>query len=105
MPLRRRTTHTLGLCAVLVLALAGRAAADTALDELARAVERTESLRAVLNLQRLYAHYAQAGRWNDVGALFASDGRFVFDGLIKTEQTASGPKAIAAFLRTRYGGG
>jgi hypothetical protein len=105
MPLLRRTTHTLTAWAILVLAFAGRASADTALDELARAVERTESLRAVLNLQRLYAHYAQAGRWNDVAALFASDGRFVFDGLIKAEQTAKGPVAIAAFLRSRYGGG
>src|SRR5688572_17676610 len=105
MPLLRRTTHTLTVWAILVLAFAGRASADTALDELARAVERTESLRSVLNLQRLYAHYAQAGRWNDVAALFASDGRFVFDGLIKAEQTAKGPVAIAAFLRSRYGGG
>jgi hypothetical protein len=80
-------------------------AEQTALDELARDVERTESLRAVLNLQRLYAQYAQAGLWNQVGALFTSDGRFVFDGLIRPEQTSKGPAAIAAFLRTRYGGG
>src|SRR6185436_17442671 len=62
-------------------------------------------LRAVLNLQRVYAQHAQAGSWNAVGALFAADGRFVFDGLIKPEQIAKGPAAIAAFLRTRYGGG
>jgi hypothetical protein len=59
----------------------------------------------VLNLQRTYAHYAQAGLWNEVGALFAPDGRLVFDGLIMPEQAAKGPAAIAAFLRTRYGGG
>ena len=93
------------MVAALLLAVAMPAHADTALDEFAREVERTESLRAVLNLQRTYAQYAQAGLWNEVGALFAPDGRFVFDGLIMPEQTAKGPAAIAAFLRTRYGGG
>src|SRR5689334_3861772 len=77
--------------------------ADSALDELARDVERTESLRAVLNLQRTYAQYAQAGLWKETGLLFAADGRFVFDGLVMPERTATGPAAIAAFLRTRYG--
>ncbi len=68
-------------------------------------MSRTESLRAVLNLQRTYAQYAQFGLWNQVGGLFAPDGSFVFDGLIKPGQTAKGPAAIAAFLRNRYGGG
>ena len=105
MPLRRLATHTLAVLAALIVAVAVPARADTAIDELARAVERTESLRAVLDLQRLYAQYAQAGRWTEAGALFAADGRFVFDGLIKAEQTFTGPAAIAGFLRTRYGGG
>ena len=113
MSLRRLATHTLAvlarsatpLWAALLLAVAMPAHADTALDDFAREVDRTESLRAVLNLQRTYAQYAQAGLWNEVGALFAPDGRFVFDGLIMPEQTAKGPAAIAAFLRTRYGGG
>jgi len=113
MPFRRRATHTLAviarratpLWAVLLLAVAMPARADNALDDFAREVDRTESLRAVLNLQRTYAHYAQAGLWNEVGALFAPDGRLVFDGLIMPEQAAKGPAAIAAFLRTRYGGG
>src|SRR5690606_15527956 len=39
------------------------------------------------------------------GELFAANGRFVFDGLVMPEQSASGPAAIADFLRTRYGGG
>jgi hypothetical protein len=102
---RRSVTHALAVWAALALALAVPARADTTLDELARAVERTESLRAVLDLQRLYAQYAQAGRWNEAGALFAADGRFVFDGLITPGQTLRGPAAIAGFLRTRYGGG
>ena len=113
MLLRRLATHAvaaLALCAtpvgVALLLAADTPARDAAaLDELARDVDRTESLRAVLNLQRAYAQYAQAGLWNEVGALFASDGSFVFDGLIMPEQTAKGPAAVATFLRTRYGGG
>ncbi len=112
MSLRRLVTPTLAvltgcaapLCAALILSVAMPAHADTALDEFAREVDRTESVRAVMNLQRTYAQYAQAGLWNEVGALFAPDGRFVFDGPIMPEQTAKGPVAIAAFLRTRYGG-
>ena len=46
--------------------------ADSGLDDLARDVDRVESLRAVLNLQRTYAQYAQAGSWNDVAALFTA---------------------------------
>src|SRR3954467_3078276 len=91
--------------AALSLAAARPTHSDNALDELARDVNRTESLRAVLNLQRTYAQYAQAGRWNETGRLFAAEGRFVFDGLIMPERTATGPAAIAAFLRMRYGGG
>jgi hypothetical protein len=113
MSLRRLATHTLAILALSatplwaapLLAEDMPANADTALDEFARDVDRTESLRAVMNLQRTYAQYAQAGLWNEVGALFAPDGSFAFDGLIKPEQTARGPAAIAAFLRTRYGGG
>src|SRR5688572_12721714 len=105
MPNHRLLTRTLAISATLVLALAMRPQADTGIDELARDVDRVESLRAVLNLQRTYAQYAQAGLWNEVGALFTSDGRFLFDGLIMPEQSANGPAAIAAFLRTRYGGG
>ena len=113
MSLRRRVTYAIAaltlvatpLWAARLLAAARPAHTDAALDELARDVDRTESLRAVLNLQRTYAQYAQAGLWTEVGALFAPDGSFVFDGLIKPEQTAKGPAAIAGFLRTRYGGG
>jgi hypothetical protein len=93
------------LCMALSVVLAVPAHADAALDDFAREVDRTESLRAALNLQRNYAQYAQAGLWNELGALFTRDGSFAFDGLIKPEQTAKGPAAIADFLRTRYGGG
>jgi hypothetical protein len=43
--------------------------------------------------------------WKEVGALFARDGSFVFDGSVKPAQTANGPTAVAGFLRARYGGG
>jgi hypothetical protein len=87
----------------VVLALPVRAATD--LDEFARDVDRAQSVRAVKTLQFSYAQYAQYGLWTEVGALFSQNGSFVFDGLIKTAETATGPKAIAALLRNRYGGG
>ena len=93
------------LCATLSLFFAVPVLADTDLDSFARDVERTEGVRAVKNLQSSYAQYAQFGLWNEVGALFTRDGSFVFDGMIKQAETAKGPSAIAAFLRTRYGGG
>lgn len=73
------------------------------IDELARDVSRAEDLRAVKTLQRMWAQYAQYGLWDDVGALFASDGRFTFDGQIGEAKISQGPEAIAAFLRQRYG--
>jgi hypothetical protein len=91
--------------AVLALFLVVPTRADQALDRFARDVFRTESVRAVMTLQRSYAQYAQYGLWNDVGALFTGGGSFTFDGLIMPAQTAKGPSAIAAFLRARYGGG
>ncbi|MBT2187979.1 nuclear transport factor 2 family protein [Sphingobium nicotianae] len=93
------------ICSLLALLLAVPAQADPALDSFARDVDRTESLRAVLTLQRSYAQYAQAGLWREAGALFTSGGQFIFDGQVKAAQTVTGPGAIAAFLRTRYGGG
>jgi hypothetical protein len=95
------------ICAAFALstAMPGAALADPALDNFARDLDRTESLRAVKKLQYLYAQYAQYGLWNQVGALFMPGGAFVFDGLNQPGQTAQGSVAIAAFLRNRYGGG
>jgi hypothetical protein len=92
------------LCAVLALG-AVPAHADQALDSFARDVTRTEGVRAVKTLQHSYAQYAQYGLWNDVGALFAPEATFTFDGLVMPARTAKGPVAIAAFLRARYGAG
>jgi hypothetical protein len=93
------------LCAATALLLAAPAYADQALDDFARDVTRTESVRAVKTLQRSYAQYAQAGLWDQIGALFTEDGQLVFDGQIMPAQTVTGPSAIAEFLRNRYGGG
>jgi hypothetical protein len=92
-------------CALLALFIALPVRADSDLDALARDIDRVESVRAVKTLQASFAQYAQHGLWNEVGALFARDGKFVFDGLVKPAQTSTGPAAIAAFLRARYGGG
>jgi hypothetical protein len=91
--------------AALALAPAVPARADPALDAFARDVDRTESVRAVKVLQRSFSQYSQYGLWTQVGALFAADGSFVFDGMVTPGQTAKGPTAVAAFLRMRYGGG
>jgi SnoaL-like domain len=93
------------LCTTLILIAATPALADAELDNFAREVDRVESVRAVKTLQASYAQYAQYGLWNEVGALFAPNGSFVFDGLIKPAETAKGPAAVAEFLRKRYGSG
>jgi hypothetical protein len=93
------------VCATLALFLAMPVRADAELDGFARDVDRTESVRAVKTLQASYAQYAQYGLWKEVGALFAPDGTFVFDGMIQPARIAKGPAAIADFLRNRYGGG
>ena len=93
------------LCATLALLFSAATLADADLDNLARDVDRTASVRAVKTLQASFAQYAQYGLWNEVGALFSPSGSFVFDGLIKSAETSSGPAAIAEFLRKRYGGG
>jgi hypothetical protein len=92
-------------CAALGVCIATAVQADPALDTFAREVSRAEGVRAVKTLTHSYAQFAQYGLWNDVGALFAADAIFTFDGLVKEAQTARGPAAIAAFLRARYGGG
>ena len=80
-------------------------AEDRALAELARDVERVESLRAIKTLQRLYAQYAQYGLWSEIGALFAPRRAVHLRRPGPPGQDDAGPEEIAAFLRTRYGGG
>ena len=96
---------TVLICAMLAVLSALSVHADAGLDSFARDVDRVESVRAVKHLQASYSQYAQYGLWKEVGALFAADGSFVFDGMVKPAQTVKGPAEIAGFLRARYGGG
>jgi hypothetical protein len=82
-------------CATLALLLATAARADARLDELAREVDRVESVRAVKTLQGTYAQYAQFGLWEELGELFTREGTFVFDGLVRPARIAPGPAAIS----------
>ncbi len=91
---------SLGLALASSLFLSTIAVAQPELDALARDVDRAESMRAVKNLQRTYAHYSQYGLWNEMGALFASDATYIFD-----EETISGRAAITDYLTTQEGGG
>jgi hypothetical protein len=75
------------------------------LDALARDLDRLESLRTVKTLTRSHAQYAQFGLWNEIGALFAPSGVYIFDGQVKPAEIHKGPSAIATHLRARYGGG
>lgn len=85
---------------------ASSAAADDAprqriegLDDLARDVERTESLRAVKDLQRVYAHYNQFGLWDDMAALFAADAKVEWG-----DAAVEGRAAIHDWLREKNKG-
>lgn len=74
-------------------------AATAQLDELARDVERVESLRAVKDLQRSYAQYSQFALWDEMAPLFARDARIMWG-----DKAVTGQKAIAEWLKARVGG-
>lgn len=74
-----------------------QAPADT-VDMLARDVTRLESLRAVKDLQRSYAQYAEYGLWPDMAALFADKGRIIWG-----DRTIEGRAAITQWLREHGG--
>lgn len=82
------------------LALSNAVSAQPALDDLARDVDRAESMRAVKNLQRTYAQYSQFGLWREMADLFAEDGVFIFD-----DEQVQGRAAIADYLMQHEGGG
>jgi hypothetical protein len=93
-------TLSLRLLLVSSLALPAIALGQPSLDELARGVDRAESIRAVKNLQRTYAQYSQYGLWNEMADLFANDATFIFD-----DESVTGREAIADYLATHEGGG
>jgi hypothetical protein len=74
--------------------------AGSRVDALARDVERAEAIRAVKNLQYAYTHYAQFGRWSELGALFTDSGEVVWG-----EQRVQGAAAIAQHNMKTLGGG
>src|SRR5262249_27433437 len=63
-------------------------------------VDRIESLRQVKDLQRLYTQLAQAGLWNEMGALFTGNAKFIHGA-----ETVTGSADIAKWLTTKQGGG
>src|SRR5262245_3369049 len=95
----RTCTVALVLALIANLALAPGASGEP-LDELARDVDRAESMRAIKNLQRTYAQYSQFGLWREMADLFAEDATFVFD-----DQRVQGRARIADYLKTHEGGG
>ena len=95
----RACTLACVLVFVTSLALPQAATADR-LDELARDVDRAESMRAIKNLQRTYAQYSQFGLWREMADLFAEDAAFIFD-----EQSVRGRAGISDYLQTHEGRG
>ena len=69
-----------------------------AIDALARDVARLESLRAVKNVQRGYAHHSQFGQWAAMAALFAADGTLRWG-----DETVTGREAIRTWFEAREG--
>ena len=83
---------------LVVVAVQPASAVQGTLDELARDVDRTESMRAVKNLQRTYAQYSQYGLWNEMSDLFARESTYIFD-----DETIKGRKAIGDYLISHEG--
>ncbi len=75
-------------------------------DDLARAARlvadaaNAQSLRDVKRLQHAYAHYAEAGDWRAMAALFSENGRYVAPGV-----EISGADTLYARFRDEMGGG
>jgi hypothetical protein len=97
-----RKSSVIGALVFLGLLLLAHAApavtAPDTVDRLARDVTRLESLRAVKDVQRSYAQYAQFGLWPEMAALFAKDGR-----IIRGDRVIAGAGAISAWLKANGG--
>jgi ABC-type nitrate/sulfonate/bicarbonate transport system substrate-binding protein len=70
------------------------------IDRLARKVDGEEAIRAVKRLQHAYAHYLEAGRWDDAAELFQLNA-------VSTDQsvTRKGRSEIRKALADGWGGG
>ena len=89
-----------GFSVAIGLVLSAAAFSQTSLDGLARDVNRAESIRAVKNLQRTYAHYSQYGLWNEMAELFSRNATYIFD-----DESVQGIDAIGKYLSTHEGNG
>ncbi|MEO8307312.1 MAG: nuclear transport factor 2 family protein [Pseudomonadota bacterium] len=94
-----RSKLAIGL-ALVCLALPTLTFAQSSVDDLARDVDRAESMRAVKQLQRTYAQYSQYGLWNEMADLFANEATYTFD-----QESVKGRKAIATHIAVHEGGG
>lgn len=91
-----RFTHRFAAVIFILLApceAQAQAPSTEQIDQVARDVGRLESLRAVKNLQRSYAQYAQFGLWNEMADLFSADGTMVWG-----DQVVGRRPAIAKWL-------
>jgi hypothetical protein len=75
-----------------------RAVPPDMVDSLARDVGSLESVRAIKDLQRAYAQYAQYGLWSDIADLFGAHGRILWG-----DRAIVGRAAIRAWLEARGG--
>jgi len=94
----RRFLHVPALLMLLAAQASVAKAPASDIDRLSRDVAHLESLRAVKDLQRSYAQYAQFGLWTEMAALFTAGGR-----LVRGDETVSGRQAIARWLRDHFG--
>jgi hypothetical protein len=95
-----RRKFSIGLALASGLLLPALALCQGTHDELAREVDRAESVRTVKNLQRTYAQYSHYGLWTEMADLFTSNATYIFD-----EESVQGRKAIGEWLTTHEGSG
>ena len=89
--------------ASLLAGLVPRIAWAAPADDLATLESQAAGIRAIREIKRLqhaWAHYAEAGQWRDMAALFAKGGT-----LIAPPATVTGRDAVHAHLRDTMGAG
>lgn len=93
-----RSSLAAALLACTAAPVYAQAISQADVDELARDVTNVESVRAVKDLQRFYAQYAQFGLVAEMTDLFADDATFVWG-----DTRITGKNAIARWLEKRMG--
>ncbi|WP_298163286.1 nuclear transport factor 2 family protein [Brevundimonas sp.] len=74
--------------------------ASSPVEQIARDIERAQSLRRVKDLQYTFAQYGEYGLWADMASLFASNAEYI-DG----DTTIRGQEAIRGHFLRQFGGG